>query len=57
MNFKTLSILLFFVNFFVACSDDSMLSCDDTQVLDFLEQEEKGQFIKILCKILNIQIE
>ncbi|EOI0782221.1 hypothetical protein ACMFYJ_001651, partial [Campylobacter jejuni] len=53
MNFKTLSILLFFVNFFVACSDDSMLSCDDTQVLDFLEQEEKGQIYQDIMQNLK----
>ncbi|HEG6757837.1 TPA: hypothetical protein SE795_001436 [Campylobacter jejuni] len=53
MNFKTLSLLLFFVNFFVACSDDSMLSCDDTQVLDFLEQEEKGQIYQDIMQNLK----
>ncbi|EHL4788423.1 hypothetical protein A0M37_01525 [Campylobacter jejuni] len=53
MNFKTLSLLLFFVNFFIACSDDSMLSCDDTQVLDFLEQEEKGQIYQDIMQNLK----
>lgn len=53
MNFKTLSILLFFVNFFIACSDDSMLSCDDTQVLDFIEQEEKGQIYQDIMQNLK----
>ncbi|EOJ2287976.1 TPA: hypothetical protein ACIK0R_001177 [Campylobacter jejuni] len=54
MNFKTLSIFLFFVNFFIASSDDSMLSCDDTQVLDFIEQEERGQIYQDIVQNLRI---
>ncbi|RTJ93414.1 hypothetical protein C3H43_06920 [Campylobacter jejuni] len=47
MNFKTLSIFLFFVNFFIASSDD-------TQVLDFIEQEERGQIYQDIVQNLRI---